>query len=75
MSDAGKFLYPPVRCTMCNDLAVAVFSMPGGCVCRPDDRQQALCMTHALKSRPLAGMVMIQDLTANAAPELDRWRT
>jgi hypothetical protein len=54
-----------------NAEAVAVFDMPGGCVCFPEDRKQALCMQHVVKANPLAGMELREDLTEGGA--FTRW--
>ena len=53
----------PVRCCLCGDEAVAVFSLPGGCVARPDLTEQPLCLHHAVRSQPRDGIVLERDLT------------
>jgi len=45
-------------CRFCDSPAVAVFAMPRGCWCHPDDRRQSLCLHHAIKATPLGGMVL-----------------
>ena len=61
----------PARCRFCDDLAVAVFDLPRGCACFPDDRVQALCMQHIVKANDLAGMSLKVDLTVDGA--FTRW--
>ena len=61
----------PARCRFCDDLAVAVFDLPRGCACFPDDRVQALCMQHIVKANDLAGMSLKTDLTVDGA--FTRW--
>lgn len=48
-----------MTCRFCGEPAVAVFRLPGGCVCFPDDREQALCPQHILRATPLAGMELM----------------
>lgn len=43
-------------CRFCDDFAVGLFEMSDGCVCFPEDREQWLCMQHALKATPLGSM-------------------
>jgi hypothetical protein len=57
----------PVRCRICGDPPVAVYRLERGCVCYPDDREQALCPQHAVRSEPLGDMDMIKDLTVGQA--------
>lgn len=54
-------------CRFCGSPAVAVFSVPDGCSCYPDDREQALCMQHVVKRNPLGEMILIEDLTVGGA--------
>jgi hypothetical protein len=58
---------PDRPCDFCASPAVAVFSLPGGCVARPGAQSQALCEHHARKARPLAGMALALDLTRGGA--------
>jgi hypothetical protein len=58
---------PPVSCRFGDGPAVAVFDMDAGCICFPDDRQQALCAQHAMRSTPLGSMVLADDLTVGGA--------
>jgi hypothetical protein len=51
------------KCRFCDDEAVAVFDMPRGCVCYPEDRQQSLCMQHIVKANTIGGMELKHDLT------------
>lgn len=50
-------------CRFCWKPAVAVFSMPRGCTCYPDDREQALCMQHVVRANPTGEMILTSDLT------------
>lgn len=50
-------------CRFCSSPAVAIFTMTEGCLCYPDDRQQALCMQHILRATPLGTMDLEEDLT------------
>jgi len=56
-----------VRCRFCNDAAVGIFEFPGGCICYPEDRRQALCMQHVIRATPLDGMSLVEDLTMEKA--------
>jgi hypothetical protein len=51
-----------VPCVMCGDPAVALYRMEKGCVCRPDDREQALCQQHIVKATPLGSMELVRYL-------------
>jgi hypothetical protein len=59
----------PVPCRQCGDPAAAVFALPQGCVVYPDDREQALCVHHALRATPLGdeGMTLVRDLSLNGS--------
>lgn len=50
-------------CRFCGDRAVGIYSVPEGCFCYPDDREQALCPQHVIGATPIGGMEIIQDLT------------
>lgn len=52
-----------LTCRFCDDPAVAIFYLPQGCICHPEDRQQALCMQHVVKSNPIGDMALDEDLT------------
>ena len=65
-----KFANGPARCHLCDDLAVAVFDLPGGCACSKY-RVQALCMQHVVKANDRAGMSLKVDLTVGQA--FTRW--
>lgn len=54
-----------MKCRFCNDGAVAIFALNEGCLCFPDDREQALCMQHVIKANPIGSMTIKQDLTLN----------
>lgn len=60
-----------MTCRFCSDGAVAVFTLSDGCICYPDDREQALCWHHAMRATPLGGMELRQDLTVGA--EFTKW--
>jgi hypothetical protein len=55
------------RCRFCGFAACAVFSMGQGCVCYPEDREQALCPHHVLRATPLGSMEKV------AGPGLPPW--
>lgn len=58
-------------CRFHNTPAVAVFRMPGGCTCFPEDTEQALCMQHVVRATPLNRMYLLRDLTPDGA--FTRW--
>jgi hypothetical protein len=60
-----------MKCRFNDSEAVAVFAMSEGCVCFPDDREQALCMQHIVRATPLGEMTLIRDLTVDGA--FTRW--
>ena len=41
--------------------AVAIYAMDEGCICHPEDKQQALCMQHVEKSTPLGSMMRLTE--------------
>lgn len=53
--------------------AVVHVALSNGCVGRPDDREQDLCLHHALRAMPHGTMTIMGDYTANQA-EGDRLR-
>jgi len=59
------------KCCLCDQNAVAIFFMPGGCVARPDLKSQPLCQHHVIKASPLFGMVLVEDLTVD--DEFTKW--
>ncbi len=62
------------KCTLCDDLPIAVFSMPGGCYCHPEIKVQRLCPQHIVRCHPLNGMYLIEDLRLDKSfpvPDLD----
>ncbi len=59
------------RCDLCGSEAVAVFVLPGGCIARPDLTRQALCLHHYVRSTPLDGMRLLEDLTPGGG--FGRW--
>ncbi len=65
------FTPPDLECRFGCGPAIAVFAMDRGCVCYPDDRQQALCMQHIVRATPLGRMTVVRDLTADA--EFTKW--
>ena len=56
------------RCVLCGAEPIAVFWAPGGCTALPTARLQPLCLHHAVRARPLAGMYLLLDLTDGARP-------
>jgi hypothetical protein len=52
---------------MCDDEALAIFAVSEGCLCRPDDREQALCLHHIMKATPLGSFELKEDFTLNNA--------
>lgn len=62
-----------MTCRFCTAEAVAVFDVPEGCACYPDDRQQALCMQHVVGESSIGGMILVDDLTMNGA--FTKWWT
>ncbi len=55
--------YPPFYCRFGDGEAIAIWDMPGGCMCYPEDRAQALCLQHSRRATPLDGMTLLFDLT------------
>jgi hypothetical protein len=55
------------KCRFCSSVAVARFSLDRGCAVYPDDREQVLCVDHALKATiPRGGsFVLIEDFTVD----------
>lgn len=47
---------PEPICRFCGKAALATFSLPKGCMCYPDDREQALCPQHIISATPLGEM-------------------
>ena len=50
-----------------NSAAVAIFTFSRGCICFPDDREQALCIQHIVGATPLGSMELVKDLTKDDA--------
>lgn len=64
---------PRVKCLLCGAPAIAIFDMPGGCFCYPDETTQPLCPQHIIQAHPLGGMTLVKDLRADTSepvPEL-----
>lgn len=57
--------FPLISCRFGDGEAIAVWDMPGGCLCHPEDRVQALCLHHSHRATPLDGMKLLFDLTVN----------
>jgi len=51
-----------MKCRFCDEGAVAVFSLSAGCVCHPNDREQALCAQHIERATPLGTMTRIASI-------------
>jgi len=59
------------RCRFgCQDTAVGVFILPAGCICFPDDKEQILCLHHAMRSTDYDG-IWIKNLVTDL-PEFER---
>ena len=54
-----------VKCRFCKSDALAVFHLPRGCFCYPDDREQALCPQHIIRATPLGEMTLKEVLDAD----------
>jgi hypothetical protein len=52
-----------MKCSLCDDNAIAVYSLPKGCIAYPELKIQALCAQHIVKAQPRSGMVLLEDLT------------
>jgi hypothetical protein len=61
----------PTPCRFCGDPAVAVFALDRGCLCYPEDREQALCMQHVVRASPAGSMLLTADLTRDGL--FTRW--
>jgi hypothetical protein len=59
------------QCRFGDGEAVAAVALDRGCVAHPDDREQALCLHHLVRARPLGGMLLTRELTEGGA--LTRW--
>jgi hypothetical protein len=59
------------QCRFGDGEAVAVVALDRGCIAYPDDTEQALCLHHFARARPLGGMRLVADLTEGGA--LTRW--
>lgn len=49
-----------MTCRFCSHPAVAQFSLPGGCFCYPNDREQDLCPQHIINAEPIKGMKLVK---------------
>jgi hypothetical protein len=49
-----------VPCSFGHGTAIARFSMPKGCVARPQDREQDLYLQHIAKAEPIGEMDLIK---------------
>jgi hypothetical protein len=49
----------PPQCRFGDGEAAAHVSVPGGCVCYPDDREQDLCLQHLSRCTPLDGLKVL----------------
>lgn len=58
-------------CRFCASEAVAIFDIPEGCACYPDDRVQTLCMQHVVGATPIGAMTLKEDLTKDK--EFTKW--
>jgi hypothetical protein len=48
------------RCRFGDDEAVGLLKLDAGCVAYPGDREQYLCVHHALRATPLGGMELVE---------------
>ena len=53
-----------MTCRFCFDPAIGEFAFNFGCIARPEDRYQALCLHHAMRSQPLGTMTLMVDCTS-----------
>jgi hypothetical protein len=53
-----------MKCRFCNAPAIVVITLSKGCICYPDDREQALCAQHLVRATPLGDEELKEDLTA-----------
>jgi len=56
----------PCDCRFCDEPALAIYEMSHGCGAVDDDRVQALCLQHTMKSTPTGDMTLLVDLSADA---------
>lgn len=56
------------QCSMpgCGAEAIARFELSAGCVARPGDREQDLCLHHTMRAEPLGSMKLLWDYTKDA---------
>lgn len=52
-------LAPGTICRFCSSEAVGLYALDRGCVCYPDDREQALCAQHVVRATPLGGFDLV----------------
>lgn len=57
-----------MRCRFCGRPAIARFYLSRGCVCYPDDREQDLCLHHAVRATPIGSFELIWDYTLPPGP-------
>ena len=62
------------RCRFCRARAVAVYALDAGCIAAPEDRRQALCVHHALRSTPLGNIDIVKVLDADLLAWIRTWR-
>jgi hypothetical protein len=62
-----------VKCRFCSASAIAKYAMDRGCVCFPDDREQALCAQHIIRATPLGSMELLEDYTLEKVIERGLW--
>lgn len=55
-----------MECRFCGKPAIARFSMERGCMCYPEDREQALCPQHIVSAEPIGAMEVTEVLDAEA---------
>lgn len=55
-----------LQCRFEDGEPVGLFELDAGCLVYPNDREQLLCLHHAMKASPRGRMALVLDLTHNA---------
>ena len=53
-----------MRCRFCSAPAAATYALDAGCLCYPEDREQALCVQHIIRATPLGAMRLLAVVNA-----------
>ncbi len=56
-----------MKCSLCGNEAIARFRLSHGCVARPEDRVQDLCLHHAMRSSPHGTLELAEDYSQGGA--------